>query len=155
MLFCRTIFVSFTFSFIIGYFCFILFYFLNKMFKNFYWLIDWEREKHRPVVPLIYALIGWFLYVPWLGIKPATLAHQDSIFFFLVLSLQNLVCVLHSTFPFGLTTLQGLVATCDWGTVWNGSPGQLLWTWCLCPSKSHILKPWPQCDAPGGRAFGR
>ena len=36
--------------------CF-LFLFLN--------LLTWEREKHQYVVPLIYAFIGWFLYMPW------------------------------------------------------------------------------------------
>ena len=34
-----------------------------------------KREKCQFVVPLIHALIGWFLYVPWPGIKPTTLAH--------------------------------------------------------------------------------
>ena len=37
-----------------------------------------EREKHQFVVPHIYAFIGWFLYVPWLGIEPATLAYWDD-----------------------------------------------------------------------------
>ena len=31
------------------------------------------REKHQFVVSLSYAFIGWFLYVPWLGIEPTTL----------------------------------------------------------------------------------
>ena len=44
----------------------------------FYWLI-WEKERdHRFVVPLIYAFIGWLLYVPWLGIEPATLVYSDN-----------------------------------------------------------------------------
>ena len=34
--------------------------------------------RERSVAPLIHAFIGWFLYVPWLGIEPATLAHQDD-----------------------------------------------------------------------------
>ena len=37
-----------------------------------------QREKHRFVVPLIYAFIGWFLYVPWFGIEPTTLAYRDD-----------------------------------------------------------------------------
>ena len=36
-----------------------------------------ETEKHWLVVPLIHASIGWFLYVPWLGIERATLAYRD------------------------------------------------------------------------------
>ena len=36
------------------------------------------REKHQFVVPLISAFTGWFLYVAWLGIKPATLVYQDD-----------------------------------------------------------------------------
>ena len=45
----------------------------------------WERDggkeregEHRCVVLLIYALIGWFLYVPWPGIKPAALVGWDD-----------------------------------------------------------------------------
>ena len=37
-----------------------------------------ERERHQFVVPLIYSFIGWFLYVPWLGIEPATLVYWDD-----------------------------------------------------------------------------
>ena len=37
-----------------------------------------EREKHWHVVPLIDTFIGWFLYVPWLGIQPTTLAYWVS-----------------------------------------------------------------------------
>ena len=29
-----------------------------------------EKEKHQFVVLLIYAFIGWFLYVPWPGLNP-------------------------------------------------------------------------------------
>ena len=32
-----------------------------------------KKEKHWFVVPVIYAFIGCFLYVPWLKIKPAIL----------------------------------------------------------------------------------
>ena len=47
-----------------------------KEMGDFYLLIlETGREKHWFVVPLIHALIGWFLYVPWLGIKPTTLAY--------------------------------------------------------------------------------
>ena len=38
---------------------------------------QWEREKHW-FVPVIYAFIAWFSYVPWLEIEPATLAYQDD-----------------------------------------------------------------------------
>ena len=37
-----------------------------------------EREKHWPVVPPIYGFIGWFLYMPWPGIKPTALAYWDD-----------------------------------------------------------------------------
>ena len=37
-----------------------------------------ERENHQFVVPLTDELIGRFLYVPWRGIKPATLVYQDE-----------------------------------------------------------------------------
>ena len=48
--------------------------------KNFiYWFLEREeRKKHWFAVLLIYAFIGWFLYVPWLGIKLATVAHKDD-----------------------------------------------------------------------------
>ena len=35
------------------------------------------RKEHQ-FVPLIYACISWFLYVPWPGIKPATLLYWDD-----------------------------------------------------------------------------
>ena len=48
----------------------------------FYWLIDFrerrerKRERNRLLLPLLmHSLLVW----PWLGIKPATLAHRDSI----------------------------------------------------------------------------
>ena len=34
-----------------------------------------EREKHWPIVPLIYAFIGWFLYVPCPGIESTTFGY--------------------------------------------------------------------------------
>ena len=50
---------------------------LEILFYLFYFLlIDFRRgvredgEKHRLVVSLIYAFIGWFLYVPWLRWNP-------------------------------------------------------------------------------------
>ena len=43
--------------------------------KKNYWFF-WERETL--IVPLMDALIGWFLHVPWLGIKPATLAYRQD-----------------------------------------------------------------------------
>ena len=42
-------------------------------FLNWYY-----REEHQFVVPLIYAFFGWFLYMPWPGIKPTTLAYRDD-----------------------------------------------------------------------------
>ena len=57
---------------------------LCKLFKK-YLLIDLrKREKHQFAVPLIYTLIGWFLYVPWPGIKPATLAYRGEVAPFLI-----------------------------------------------------------------------
>ena len=44
--------------------------------KTFFW--ESGREKHHFVVPLIYAFTGWFLYLPWLGINPATSVHWDD-----------------------------------------------------------------------------
>ena len=55
------------------------FSFLFFFRRFFYWLIldserkggtEREREKYQLVVPLTYAVIGWFLHVPWLGIEP-------------------------------------------------------------------------------------
>ena len=37
-----------------------------------------HTHTHWFVVPLIYAFMGWFLYVPWPGIEPATLAYWDD-----------------------------------------------------------------------------
>ena len=46
------------------------------------WQRERERERERErdwfVVPFIYAFIGFFLYVPWPGIEPTTLAHWDN-----------------------------------------------------------------------------
>ena len=36
------------------------------------------REKHQFVAALIYTFIGWFLYVPWPGIKPTTWEYWDN-----------------------------------------------------------------------------
>ena len=48
-------------------------------FFNFYWLILERRtDRHWFVVLVIYAFIGWFLCVPWLGIEPATLVYRDD-----------------------------------------------------------------------------
>ena len=35
-----------------------------------------QTEKHRPTIPPVCALTGWFLYVPWAKIEPATLVYQ-------------------------------------------------------------------------------
>lgn len=55
------------------------------MILKFYLLTDFWRGRERERdwetwfgVPLIYVFIGWFLYVPWPGTKPATLAYRDS-----------------------------------------------------------------------------
>ena len=51
----------------------------------FFFLIYWLRERRGKteekkninfIVPLIYTFTGWFLYVPWWGIKPVTLVYQ-------------------------------------------------------------------------------
>ena len=39
---------------------------------------DRQTDRHWFVVPLIYAFIGWFLYVPWLGIESATVVNWDN-----------------------------------------------------------------------------
>ena len=54
---------------------------LTSIFFTFYLLIlerGREKEKHQFVVPLISVFINCFLYVPWLGIKSATLAYQND-----------------------------------------------------------------------------
>ena len=38
----------------------------------------WERKRDWFVVPLIFAFIRWFLYVPWTGIESTTLTYQDD-----------------------------------------------------------------------------
>ena len=50
-------------------------WFFKKIFFN---LLIWERQKHLFVVPLIYAFIGWFLYVLWPGIQLTTFVHQKD-----------------------------------------------------------------------------
>ena len=47
---------------------------------NFFKFIDLrERERNIDLLcPLIYAFIDWFLYMPWPGIKPTTLAYWDD-----------------------------------------------------------------------------
>ena len=52
------------------------FFFYLLIFRESELASEWER--HRFVGPLIYAFIGWFLYVPWLGIEPATLGYGDD-----------------------------------------------------------------------------
>ena len=50
-----------------------------KMFKKFFKCIYLrEKGKHWFVVSLTYVFIGWYLYVSWLGIEPATLAYGDD-----------------------------------------------------------------------------
>ena len=53
------------------------------MGSSFFLLIDFgegkrERERRLFVVSLIYALIGSFLFVPWLEIKPSTSVYGDN-----------------------------------------------------------------------------
>ena len=48
-----------------------------------YWLVlEGKRSKEERetsiVVPLIYAFIGWFLFVPWLVTEPTTLLYEDN-----------------------------------------------------------------------------
>ena len=50
------------------------------LLKKHCWIFFWERErrKHRFVIPLIDAFIGWFLCVRWLEIEPTSLAYWDD-----------------------------------------------------------------------------
>ena len=57
--------------------CFLFFNLLIGLRKR-----DLQRERERTVnslIPLIYTFIGWFLYGPWPGIKPATLEYPDDV----------------------------------------------------------------------------
>ena len=59
----------------------LLSFFLNLK-KKFIYLLLLQREegrKHLCVVPLSDAFVGWFLYVPWLGIEPIVLAYRDNV----------------------------------------------------------------------------
>ena len=69
----------------------VMIFFLNLLFLKFFWFIAFwrerkkrqgvagvEREKHWSVVPRIYMFIGWFLYVPWPGIRLTTLMYLDD-----------------------------------------------------------------------------
>ena len=48
-------------------------------FKNSFLIYWFEREQDISFVVLLsYAFIGWFLYLPWLGINPTTLVYWDS-----------------------------------------------------------------------------
>ena len=59
----------------------------SNLFLNF---IDWfflrgregqrdrQTDRHQFVVPLDYAFIRSFLYVPWLAMEPTTLAYRDN-----------------------------------------------------------------------------
>ena len=47
-------------------------------FKNFLFIDFRERKKHWLVVPLIYAVTGCFLYVPWPEIEPTTLMYWNN-----------------------------------------------------------------------------
>ena len=38
----------------------------------------WKREEYWLLVPLLYAFIGWHLYMPWPGIEPSTLVYWDN-----------------------------------------------------------------------------
>ena len=51
--------------------------YLKMTWKKNHWF-EGEREKHRFVVPFIYAFMGCFLHVPWPGIEPAILAYWDD-----------------------------------------------------------------------------
>ena len=80
------------------------------IFPASFFFIDWliwmkEQEKHWLVFPLICAFVGWFLSVPWPGIKPATLVYQVN----------------------ALTKLHTLVYQGDAVNNWATQPGHLLW----------------------------
>ena len=52
----------------------------DKVLLLLFYLLFWEKEREKQwfVFPLIYAFIGWFLYVPWLGIEPPKLMYWDD-----------------------------------------------------------------------------
>ena len=47
---------------------------------TYLFVLERETDRHRFVVPLIYAFIGWFLYVPWQDLvwTHYTLVYQDD-----------------------------------------------------------------------------
>ena len=49
-------------------------YICTHTFLKNYWFKR-VREKYWSLVPLVFAFIGWFLYVPWPGIEPSTLVY--------------------------------------------------------------------------------
>ena len=55
---------------------------VTKKINNLFLMYSFESlkggERHQFVLPFIYASFGWFLHVPWLGIKPATVVYQDD-----------------------------------------------------------------------------
>ena len=68
---------------------------LSSSFKNLFIAFigrGREREKHSFGVSLIYAFIGWFLYVLCLGIEPTTLGYWDD-------TLANCPGLSHSLLP--------------------------------------------------------
>ena len=42
-------------------------------------LLILERQRHQFVVTLLYAFIGWLLYVPWPRIEPTTLVYRNDV----------------------------------------------------------------------------
>ena len=68
-----------------------------------------QRDRERFIVPLIYAFIGWFLYVPWLGIEPQQSWHigrwHCNQLRYLTRAIFNFLWHLHTVFPSSYTSL--------------------------------------------------
>ena len=78
-------------SFLIGVYVEVILCTPRMKVLEFHWLFNFlsfcllilerkggERERHWFVVPLVYAFIGWFFYVPWPRIEPITLVYWDD-----------------------------------------------------------------------------
>lgn len=55
-----------------------LFQIFVNLFKIYLFILERGKNTHSFVEPVIYALIGCFLYVSWLEIEPQTLTYLDD-----------------------------------------------------------------------------